>query len=260
MTQLQMINITKSIAQYDENVSAVFMYGSFTKNEGDKYSDIEFYIFVKNKENFSAEKWVNQIHPVALYFINEYGTEVAIFENLVRGEFHFLKTEEIEIIKSWDGIVTFSDFDQMNLIDKDGHLTKTLNQIKTKSPERITNENILWLSQSLLNVVLTTSNLIKREEFAHAHHSLSYVQKYLLWLIRARTNKTQHWESPTKSLEKDIDMTWYSAYKTITSDLNPKNIILAFENSLNLSEKLFDELNIETKLNEILHEIRKNYR
>ena len=55
-------------------------------------------------------------------------------------------------------------------------------------------------------------------------------------------------------------MTWYSAYKTITSDLNPKNIILAFENSLNLSEKLFDELNIETKLNEILHEIRKNYR
>ena len=146
MTQLQMINKTKSIAQQDENVSAVFMYGSFTKSEGDKYSDIEFYIFLKNKENFSSEKWVNQIHPVALYFTNEYGSEVAIFENMVRGEFHFLKTEEIEIIKSWDGIVAFSDFDQMNLIDKDGHLTKTLNQIKTKSPERITNENILWLS------------------------------------------------------------------------------------------------------------------
>ena len=50
MTQLQMINKTKSIAQQDENISAVFMYGSFTKNEGDKYSDIEFYIFLKNKE------------------------------------------------------------------------------------------------------------------------------------------------------------------------------------------------------------------
>jgi lincosamide nucleotidyltransferase len=86
------------------------------------------------------------------------------------------------------------------------------------------------------------------------------VQKYLLWLIRARTNKTKHWESPTKSLEKDIDTIWYSAYKTVTSDLNPKNIVFAFENSLNLSEKLFDELNIEPKLKEILHEIRKNYR
>ena len=51
MTQLQMIDTTKSIAQQDENVSAVLMYGSFTKNEGDQYSDIEFYIFLKSKEN-----------------------------------------------------------------------------------------------------------------------------------------------------------------------------------------------------------------
>ena len=260
MIQLQMIDKTKSIAQNDKNISAVFMYGSFTKNEGDKYSDIEFYIFLKDKEKFSAENWVSQIHPLALYFTNEYGSEVAIFENMIRGEFHFLTNDQMEVIKSWDGLVEFSDFDKMILVDKEDLLTNTLKEIKTKVPDRTTNENILWLSQSLLNVLLTTSNLIKREEFAHAHHSLSNVQKYLLWLIRARINKTQHWESPTKSLEKDIDMTWYSAYKTITSDLNPKNIILAFENSLNLSEKLFDELNIETKLNEILHEIRKNYR
>ena len=66
MTQLQMIDKTKLFAQQDENISAVFMYGSFTKNEGDKYSDIEFYIFLKNKENFSAEKWVNQIHRKTL--------------------------------------------------------------------------------------------------------------------------------------------------------------------------------------------------
>src|SRR5699024_6983197 len=158
--------------------------GSFTKNEGDKYSDIEFYIFLKNKENFSAEKWVNQIHPVALYFTNEYGSEVAIFENMIRGEFHFLTTDEIKIIKSWEGIVAFSDFDQMNLIDKDGLLSDTLNQIKVKSPDRTKDENILWLSQSLLNVLLTTNNLIKRGEFSHAHQSLATVQKYLLWLIR----------------------------------------------------------------------------
>ena len=50
MTQLQMISKTKSIAQQDTHVSAVFMYGSFTKNEGDQYSDIEFYIFLKSKE------------------------------------------------------------------------------------------------------------------------------------------------------------------------------------------------------------------
>ena len=255
MIQLQMIDRTKSIAQQDENVSALFMYGSFTKNEGDKYSDIEFYIFLKEKENFSTEKWVNQIHPVALYFINEYGSEVAIFENMVRGEFHFLKIDEIEIIKSWDGMVAFSDFEQMNLIDKDGLLKKTLNDIKIKSPNRKTDENILWLSQSLLNVLLTTNNLIKREEFAHAHQSLSNAHKYLLWLIRIVNRQTQHWENPTKSLEKDVDKTWYSEYKTITSDLNIENLRIALQNALRLSKILLDKLNVEPKLKQILKRI-----
>ena len=74
MTQLQMISRTsKTIAQVDTNISAVLMYGSFTKNEGDHYSDIEFYIFLKDKENFFPKKWVDRIHPTALYFTNEYG-------------------------------------------------------------------------------------------------------------------------------------------------------------------------------------------
>lgn len=255
MTQLQMIDTTKSIAQRDENVSAVFMYGSFTKNEGDQYSDIEFYVFLKDKENFSSEKWVNQIYPTALYFTNEYGSEVAIFENLIRGEFHFLTVNEIDVIKSWEGFVTFSDFDQMKIIDKDGLLSETLNQIKTKSPDRTTNESILFLSQSLLNVLLTTNNLIKRQEYAHAYQSLSSVQKYLLWLIRIATNKTNHWESPTKSLEKDIDKDWYAEFILTTSNLDTDNLKTAFENSLKLSKKLFDELSVSADLKRLLSRI-----
>lgn len=255
MTQLQMIETTKSIAQGDENVSAVLMYGSFTKNEGDQYSDIEFYIFLKSKENFSAEKWVNQIYPTALYFTNEYGSEVAIFENLIRGEFHFLTVNEIDVIKSWEGIVAFSDFDQMSLIDKDGHLSETLDQINIKSPDRTSNENILFLSQSLLNVLLTTNNLIKRQEYAHAYQSLSNIQKYLLWLIRIATKRTQHWESPTKSLEKEIGKDWYSDFKLTTCDLDTSNLKIAFQNSLNLSKKLFDGLNVSMDLQRLLNRI-----
>ncbi|MCA4778003.1 lincosamide nucleotidyltransferase Lnu(I) [Empedobacter stercoris] len=255
MTQLQMIDKTKSIAKNDKNISAVFMYGSFTKNEGDKYSDIEFYIFLKDKENFSAENWVSQIHPLALYFTNEYGSEVAIFENMIRGEFHFLTNDQMEVIKSWDGLVEFSDFDKMILVDKEDLLTNTLKEIKTKVPDRTTNENILWLSQSLLNVLLTTSNLIKRREFAHAYQSLSNTQKYLLWLIRIETSETKHWESPTKSLEKDIDQDWYSLFQQTTTKLEPIDIKAAFKKSLELSRELFDKLKVETKLKELLMKI-----
>jgi lincosamide nucleotidyltransferase len=255
MTQLQMIDKTKSIAQNDKNISAVFMYGSFTKNEGDKYSDIEFYIFLKDKENFSAENWVRQIHPLALYFTNEYGSEVAIFENMIRGEFHFLTNDQMEVIKSWDGLVEFSDFDKMILVDKEDLLTNTLKEIKTKIPDRTTSENTLWLSQSLFNVLLTTSNLIKRQEFAHAYQSLSNTQKYLLWLIRIETSQTKHWESPTKSLEKDIDPEWYSLFQQTTSRLDSTDIKTAFKNTLTLTEKLFDNLGVEAKLKGLLRRI-----
>lgn len=251
-----MIDKTKSIAQNDKNVSAVFMYGSFTKNEGDKYSDIEFYIFLNDKENFLAENWVSQIHSLALYFTNEYRSEVAIFENMVRGEFHFLTTKEMVVIKSWDGLVEFSDFDKMVLVDKEGLLTNTLKQIKTKVPDRTATTNILWLSQSLLNALLITNNLIKRQEFAHAYQSLSNVQKYLLWLIRIETSQTKHWESPTKSLEKDIDQNWYSLFQQTTSELNPTDIKTAFKKSLELSRKLFDNLKVEAKLKELLTRIK----
>ena len=255
MTHLQKIDKTKSIAQNDKNISAVFMYGSFTKNEGDKYSDIEFYIFLKDKEYFSAGNWVSQIHPLALYFTNEYGSDVAIFENMVRGEFHFMTNDQMEVIKSWDGLVEFSDFDKMILVDKEGLLTNTLEEIETKIPDRTTNKNILWLSQSLLNVLLTTSNLIKRREFAHAYQSLSNTQKYLLWLIRIETSETKHWESPTKSLEKDIDQDWYSLFQQTTTKLEPIDIKAAFKKSLELSRELFDKLKVETKLKELLMKI-----
>lgn len=95
-----------------------------------------------------------------------------------------------------------------------------------------------------------------RGEFAHAHQSLSNVHKYLLWLIRVVNQQTQHWESPTKNLENDIDKIWYSEYKITTSDLNPENLNMAFQNALKLSSKLFDKLNVEPKLSLILKRIK----
>lgn len=250
-----MINTTKAIALRDENVSAALMYGSFTKDEGDQYSDIEFYFFLKDKKRFLAEDWVKQVHPIALFFTNEYDSEVAIFENMVRGEFHFLTIEEIDIIKSWDGVVEFSAFDKMILVDKDGILAATLSQIKARKPDRATDKNILWLSQSLLNVLVTTSNLIKRQEFAHANQSLSNSHKYLLWLIRITTHQTQHWESPTKRLEKDIPEDWYAEFQKTTSNLHEENIKIAFQESLKLSGKLFERLNVDPTLKKLLARI-----
>ena len=86
------IELLKQKEQSDERISACMMYGSFTKGEGDQYSDIEYYVFLKDDtiSTFDSAKWLNEVASYTLLYQNEYGTEVVIFENLIRGEFHFL--------------------------------------------------------------------------------------------------------------------------------------------------------------------------
>lgn len=95
MVQLEMIEKVRLLAEESGAISAVLMYGSFVKNEGDTYSDIEFYVFVHPDIEFDHYHWVNSIEPVRTFFTNEFGSEVAIFKNLIRGEFHFLPIRHI---------------------------------------------------------------------------------------------------------------------------------------------------------------------
>src|SRR5690606_30767388 len=107
MVQLEMIERVKSLAHRSTAISAVLMYGSFVKGEGDEYSDIEFYIFLNPESDFDKKSWVTSIEKIELFFVNEFGTDVAIFENLVRGEFHFMNVNQVGIINSWTGLVSF---------------------------------------------------------------------------------------------------------------------------------------------------------
>ena len=85
-----MIDKTKYIAQQDENVSAVFyVWFIYQKQKETNILTSNFTSSWKIKKISRQKNGLNQIHPLALYFTNEYGSEVAIFENMVRGEFHF---------------------------------------------------------------------------------------------------------------------------------------------------------------------------
>src|SRR5699024_12869586 len=105
----------KELVQSDERISACMMYGSFTKGEGDQYSVIEYYVFLKDDtiSTFDSEKWLNEVASYTLLYQNEYGTEVVIFENLIRGEFNFHSENEINIIHSFIELVYIHDVNEM---------------------------------------------------------------------------------------------------------------------------------------------------
>src|SRR5690554_5123569 len=103
------------------------MFGSFTTGEGDEFSDIEFAVFIEDEalEGFDQGAWLNAVSPVAAYFLDDFGHRTALFENGIRGEFHFLRGSEIPVISTWKGYGWFPTLEAAVMLDRSGALSAT---------------------------------------------------------------------------------------------------------------------------------------
>jgi lincosamide nucleotidyltransferase len=220
------------------------MYGSFTKGEGDQYSDVEFYIFIKDDKfkKFQSRQWIADIAPYDLMFFNEYGTEVVIFSNLIRGEFHFLPESEIEVIKTFKPTGVFPDTESMFIYDTTGKLKPCLDDLGGDVPKRMTNENVNFAFNNFVNAWLMGINVLKRGELARSLEVLTYVQKYILHLLRIKERKVERWLNYTKNLENDLNTESYEEYSLITSKLQKDDLESAYTHALMAAEKLIKEL------------------
>ncbi|WP_424475743.1 nucleotidyltransferase [Oceanobacillus kimchii] len=228
----------------DELVSACMMYGSFTKGEGDQYSDVEFYIFIEDDEieNFSSRHWVSEVYPVDLIFYNEYGTEVVIFSNMIRGEFHFLPVSKIEVIKSFKPTGVFPDTESMYIYDSTEQLKPLLDDLGGTGPDRMTDENVNFAFNNFVNAWMMGVNVMKRGELARSLEALTHVQKFILQLIRVKENTVERWLNSTKNLEEDISTESYKDYVSVTSKLKENEMKTAYKNALNIVEVLNEML------------------
>ncbi|MDQ0271286.1 hypothetical protein [Cytobacillus purgationiresistens] len=154
--QEQIIKTVTLKSKLDEKISACMMYGSFTKGEGDQFSDVEFYVFVKEEQfsSFDSSHWINEIAPNDLLLENEYGTEVVIFTHLVRGEFHFLPESKMDIIESFKPTGVFPNTDSMFIYDRTGKLKPLLKFLGGSGPYRSTNENVNYAFNCIMIIKL----------------------------------------------------------------------------------------------------------
>lgn len=242
--QKQMIQSVKEKCEQDSIVSSCMMYGSFTKGEGDQYSDIEFYIFIKDDqfEDFQSRQWIAKIASYDLMFHNEYETEVVIFSNLIRGEFHFLPQSKIEIIKSFKPTGVFPDTESMLLYDSTGELKQCLDFLAGTGPERMTDENVNFAFNNFVNAWLMGINVMKRGEFARSLEVLTHVQKYILQLLRIREQNVERWLNSTKNVENDLSAEGYNEYTLTTSTLKKDELENAYKHALQIVEKLIETL------------------
>ena len=119
-----MIEKVRQLCGQDERLLATLMYSSFTLGQGDRFSDIEFYLFFEDEAlgTLKEEAWVSQIAPLDLYYVNEFGNGTAIFENLIRSEFHFEAASNVRLVDAWKS-AWFPSLESAVLVDKSGELS-----------------------------------------------------------------------------------------------------------------------------------------
>ena len=165
LQQEVMIEKVRELCEQDERVVAALMYGSFALGQGDQFSDIEFYLFFEDGalKGFDEEAWVNQVAPADLYYVNEFGSGTAIFEDLIRGEFHFKAASNMGLVGSWE-TAWFPSLESAVLVDKTGELSRTVARSVRRPPDLGTQERALFLCRSLIIWSLMGANLLERGE------------------------------------------------------------------------------------------------
>ncbi len=223
LPQHTMIRKVKQLCQKDERLVAALMYGSFTQGEGDALSDIEFHLFFRDGELDALDQaaWTSQVAPLTVFFTNEFGTKVAIFDNLVRGEFHFEPAANMKEVRAWPLGGEALDIDTMLILDRTGALREHLETLKNAELERTSSEQLGTRCYTFINWWLLGFNVLARGERTRALEVLSHVHRSLLYLARAVEDKTkEHWLTPSKRLEADLSSEAYARFAACTSDLS----------------------------------------
>jgi lincosamide nucleotidyltransferase len=243
LPQQAMIERVRQLCEQDDHVVAALMYGSFALGEGDRFSDIEFYLFFDEEasEGLREEAWVGQIAPLALYYVNEFGNGTAIFENLVRGEFHFEAASNVGQVDAWES-AWFPSLEAAVLVDKNGDLSGRVGRLVRRPPDLDTPERALFLSRSLMNWTLMGANLLERGEYARAEALLTLLHGHLLQAMRLVEGNSANWLSPTRRLEEDASASSYKRYKECTAALEAEQLARAYASTWEWGRELIGEL------------------
>jgi lincosamide nucleotidyltransferase len=223
LQQEAMIERVRRLCGEDERLLAAMMYGSFAQRMGDEFSDIEFILFFENALDVGdQERWVSRIAPVELYFVNEYGIGTAIFDNLVRGEFHFDRASEMgeivgESMRDADWLPSLED---ALVLDRTGELARRLEDVVGPPPGRDEPETARYLCGCFVNWSVSGANLFARGELARSMDMLGLVRGRLLQMVRMLEGSTVHWFNASKLLEEEISVACYDRYAACTARLD----------------------------------------
>jgi lincosamide nucleotidyltransferase len=199
LPQQRLLARVTELCRADGRLDAALTYGSFPQGRGDAHSDIEFWLFAREPVDPGA--WIASVAPPLGVLRNEFGAHVAVFEGLLRGEFHFSTAERILEIAEWPA--RGAEVDAMVLLDRRGALRAALTALPLDAPLPSPEEQ-LAMAERFANWLLLAQHTAARGELLRAADALGHAQLYLTWLVRFAENRTQHWLTPSRRAEHDL--------------------------------------------------------
>lgn len=197
------IHRLRGAVRADPRITAALLYGSWTTGEADEHSDIEAYVFLTPDQELDPRAFAEPIAPVRLCHTNMFGVHSIIFDDLMRGEFHFGPADDIDKVASWQGMIHLPDPERAVLVDRDGRLTRAARKLTRVTPDPVKTAQLK--ADELANWTLMVSHLLARGEAARAAFFLnSIVSPHQLQLLRLLHESTDNWLTPSRALESDL--------------------------------------------------------
>ncbi|PYE56307.1 lincosamide nucleotidyltransferase Lnu(F) [Deinococcus yavapaiensis] len=245
LVQHEWIERVRALAQADERLVAALTYGSFTKGEGDQYSDVEFWLFVRDDAFAHLDRvgWIEAVTPTLAVFDDlPAHLTLAIFEGYRRGEFHFARASEMSDVRSWVGNGPFPAPEAMLLVDRTGELHGHLRYLHDHPPKHGEASEVLSLAHSFINWYVQGAQVLRRGEHARALDALGIVHIHLLQLARLVEGTTRHWPTPSKNAEVELSAEAYARFRQCTSALEPRALKRAYAQSWGWGKELVGTL------------------
>lgn len=200
MHQHRLIAAVEQLCRADEHLTAALTYGSFASGEADVHSDIEFWLFFETMPDPYA--WLRPVGPSLHVVVNEFGAHVVVFPGLIRGEFHFAPATGIPSVAGWPA--RSAPTDRMIVTDRTGALRRALDSLPATPRVPRTPDELAVLCGRFANWLILAHHVLQRGELLRAVDALGHAQRHLLWMARLAENRTQHWLTPSRSLEDDM--------------------------------------------------------
>jgi lincosamide nucleotidyltransferase len=233
MLQLELIERVRAVCLADPGLDAALMYGSFAKDEADEHSDIEFWLFftAAARARLDPAQWCARIAPVSYVMRNEFGTHVAFFPQLVRGEFHFATVDQYGAVALWPE--RGAPVDRMIVLDRSGRLTRLLSALpahakKPSDPAAAVAE----YCDRFVNWLTLAYHLVERGELLRAWDALGHVQRHLVWMARLTENETAHWLTPSRAAERELTPSTVKGLAAATSGADEAGLRAALRAAL----------------------------